>query len=70
MAPATNDEAYDVVSQIWTQDGRMTESQARATFAYLQPKGTQESISHRHSQMSFYQNSDSSSVDAQVARPL
>ncbi|MGB6559216.1 MAG: ABC transporter substrate-binding protein [Pseudolabrys sp.] len=42
MAPATNDEAYDVVSQIWTHDGRMTESQARATFAYLQPKGTQE----------------------------
>jgi NitT/TauT family transport system substrate-binding protein len=42
MAPATNDEAYDVVSQIWTKDGRMTESQARGTFAYLQPKGTQE----------------------------
>jgi len=42
MAAATNDEAYDVVSQIWTKDGRMTESQARGTFDYLQPKGTQE----------------------------
>jgi NitT/TauT family transport system substrate-binding protein len=42
MAPATNDEAYDVVSQIWTNNGRMTESQARGTFDYLQPKGTQE----------------------------
>jgi NitT/TauT family transport system substrate-binding protein len=42
MAPATNDEAYDVVSQIWTKDGRITEAQARGTFAYLQPKGTQD----------------------------
>ena len=42
MAAATNDEAYDVVSQIWTKEGRMTESQARGTFDYLQPKGTQE----------------------------
>jgi NitT/TauT family transport system substrate-binding protein len=42
MASATNDEAYDVVSQIWTKNGRMTESQARGTFDYLQPKGTQD----------------------------
>lgn len=40
MTPETNDRAYDTVSQIWTKDGRMTEAQARATFAYLQPKGT------------------------------
>ncbi len=39
MAPETNDEAFKIVSQIWTRDGRMTEAQARATFAYLQPSG-------------------------------
>ena len=32
-------QAYETVSQIWTRDGHMTEAQARATFAYLQPKG-------------------------------
>lgn len=26
----------NLVSQIWTKDGKMTEAQARATFAYLQ----------------------------------
>jgi NitT/TauT family transport system substrate-binding protein len=41
MAPATNDQAYDIVSQIWTKDGKITEAQARATFAYLQPSGPQ-----------------------------
>jgi len=39
MAPETNDQAYDTVSQIWTKDGHMSEAQARATFAYLQPTG-------------------------------
>jgi NitT/TauT family transport system substrate-binding protein len=39
MTPETNSQAYDTVSQIWTKDGHMTEKQARATFAYLQPKG-------------------------------
>jgi len=39
MAPETNDQAFNTVSQIWTKDGRMTEAQARATFAYLQPQG-------------------------------
>ena len=39
MAPETNDQAYDTVSQIWTSNGKMTEAQARATFAYLQPQG-------------------------------
>jgi NitT/TauT family transport system substrate-binding protein len=39
MAPQTNSQAYDTVSQIWTVDGRMTEAQAKATYAYLQPKG-------------------------------
>jgi NitT/TauT family transport system substrate-binding protein len=42
MNPETNAQAYDIVSQIWTEDGRMSEAQARATFAYLQPKGPQE----------------------------
>jgi NitT/TauT family transport system substrate-binding protein len=39
MAPDTNEQAYDTVSQIWTKDGNITEQQARATFAYLQPAG-------------------------------
>ncbi len=42
MTPQTNDQAYDIVSKIWTADGRMSEAQARATFAYLQPKGPQQ----------------------------
>ena len=39
MTPETNSQAYDTVSQIWTIDGRMTEEQAKATYAYLQPGG-------------------------------
>jgi NitT/TauT family transport system substrate-binding protein len=39
MMPQTNSEAYDTVSQIWTADGHMTEAQAKATYAYLQPPG-------------------------------
>ena len=42
MTAETNDKAYDIVSQIWSADGRMTEAQARATFAYLQPSGPQQ----------------------------
>jgi NitT/TauT family transport system substrate-binding protein len=42
MTPETNEQAYATVSQIWTSNGRITEAQARATFAYLQPKGTSE----------------------------
>jgi NitT/TauT family transport system substrate-binding protein len=42
MTPETNDEAYNIVSQIWSADGKMTEAQARATFNYLQPSGPQE----------------------------
>jgi NitT/TauT family transport system substrate-binding protein len=42
MTPQTNDQAYDIVSKIWSADGRMSEAQARATFAYLQPKGPQQ----------------------------
>jgi NitT/TauT family transport system substrate-binding protein len=41
MTPETNDEAYNIVSQIWSKDGKMTEAQARATFEYLQPTGPQ-----------------------------
>jgi len=40
MAPETNEQAYDTVSQIWSPSGRISEQQARATFAYLQPQGT------------------------------
>jgi NitT/TauT family transport system substrate-binding protein len=40
MAAETNEQVYETVSQIWTADGRITEAQARATFAYLQPTGT------------------------------
>jgi NitT/TauT family transport system substrate-binding protein len=39
MTAETNSLAFDTVSQIWTKDGHMTEAQAKATFAYLQPKG-------------------------------
>jgi len=39
MDPETNNQAYDIVSQIWTKDGKISEAQARATFAYLQPSG-------------------------------
>ena len=42
MTPETNTQAYDIVSQIWTKDGNISEAQARATFAYLQPQGPQE----------------------------
>ncbi len=42
MTPETNAEAYKTVSQIWTSSGQITEVQARATFAYLQPKGPAE----------------------------
>ena len=41
MTPQTNAEAYDIVSNIWSADGRMSEAQARATFAFLQPHGPQ-----------------------------
>ncbi len=41
MTPETNSLAYDIVSQIWTKDGKMSETQARATFDYLQPAGPQ-----------------------------
>jgi NitT/TauT family transport system substrate-binding protein len=41
MTPETNALAYDIVSQIWTKDGKMSETQARATFDYLQPTGPQ-----------------------------
>lgn len=39
MTAETNDQAYDTVSQIWVADGRISEAQAKATFAYLQPQG-------------------------------
>jgi NitT/TauT family transport system substrate-binding protein len=41
MSAETNDQAYDIVSQIWTKDGKISEAQARATFDYLQPTGPQ-----------------------------
>jgi NitT/TauT family transport system substrate-binding protein len=39
MTPETNEQAYATVSQIWPLTGHITEQQARATFAYLQPEG-------------------------------
>jgi NitT/TauT family transport system substrate-binding protein len=39
MTPETNEQAYATVSQIWPLTGQMTEAQARATHAYLQPEG-------------------------------
>jgi NitT/TauT family transport system substrate-binding protein len=40
MTGETNDKAYATVSQIWTDNGHISEQQARATFAYLQPEGS------------------------------
>jgi hypothetical protein len=31
----------NIVSQIWTKDGKISEAQAHATFNYLQPTGPQ-----------------------------
>jgi len=39
MTPETNEQAFAAVSQIWPASGRISEEQARATFAYLQPEG-------------------------------
>jgi NitT/TauT family transport system substrate-binding protein len=39
MSAESNERVYDTVSQIWPLDPHMTEAQARATFAYLQPQG-------------------------------
>ena len=39
VALATNEQAFAAVSQIWPMSGRISEAQARATFAYLQPEG-------------------------------
>jgi NitT/TauT family transport system substrate-binding protein len=39
MTPESNDRVYDIVSQIWPLDPRMSDQQARAVFAYLQPEG-------------------------------
>ena len=39
MTAETNEQAFATVSQIWPPTGRMSEEQARATFAYLQPEG-------------------------------
>src|SRR2546423_10569012 len=39
MTPETNEQAFAAVSQIWPASGRISEQQARATFAYLQPEG-------------------------------
>ena len=39
MTPETNEQAFATVSQIWPSTGRISEAQARATFAYLQPEG-------------------------------
>jgi NitT/TauT family transport system substrate-binding protein len=39
MSGDSNSRVYDAVHPAWSVDGRMTEAQARAVFAYLQPEG-------------------------------
>ncbi|MGF7160886.1 NitT/TauT family transport system substrate-binding protein [Rhodoligotrophos appendicifer] len=39
MDPDANQQAYDVVKQIWSKDGRMTLAGGKKVFEYLQPKG-------------------------------
>lgn len=39
LSPDANDKLYATMNQVWPPTGRMTEAQARATFAYLQPEG-------------------------------
>jgi NitT/TauT family transport system substrate-binding protein len=39
MSAAANELVYETVNQVWPPNGHMTEAQARATFAYLQPEG-------------------------------
>lgn len=39
LSAEANQAVYATVEPIWTRDGRMTERQARATIAYLEPEG-------------------------------
>lgn len=39
LSAEANDKLYATMNQVWPPNGRMTEAQARATFAYLQPEG-------------------------------
>lgn len=39
MEPATNDRAYEILTQIWSKDGRMTLEGGKKVHAFLQPPG-------------------------------
>lgn len=39
MEPATNDRAYELLTQIWSKDGRMTVEGGKKVYAFLQPPG-------------------------------
>lgn len=39
LSPEANDKLYATMNQVWPPNGRMTEAQAQATFAYLRPEG-------------------------------
>ncbi len=40
LSPATNEETFEVMSTIWSADGRMSMAQAKAVQTYLQPSGS------------------------------
>lgn len=39
MAPETNERSYEILSQIWSKDGRMTLDGAKKVYDFLQPPG-------------------------------
>jgi NitT/TauT family transport system substrate-binding protein len=39
MAPETNERSYEILSQIWSKDGRMTLGGAKKVYDFLQPSG-------------------------------
>jgi NitT/TauT family transport system substrate-binding protein len=41
MDAETNDKAYAALSQVWPDNGRITDAQVQASFDYLQPEGPQ-----------------------------
>jgi NitT/TauT family transport system substrate-binding protein len=39
MAPETNDRSYEILTQIWSKDGRMTLEGGKKVYDFLQPPG-------------------------------
>jgi NitT/TauT family transport system substrate-binding protein len=39
MEPATNERSYEILSQIWSKDGRMTVAGGKKVYDFLQPQG-------------------------------